>query len=65
MGFIRADSPKKGFADHLADVFSFLVSTSVQRGFNDRGGYNDSNATYRIITAMVSEFKEVADLMDD
>lgn len=65
LGFIRADSPKKGFADHLADVFSFLVSTSVQRGFNDRGGYNDSNATYRIITDMVSEFKEVADLMDD
>lgn len=64
LGFFRADSSKKGFAEHLAEVFPYLVATNIQRGFNDRGGYTDSNTKDSIITAMVHEFEDVKTLMD-
>ena len=62
LGFFRSDSSKRGFAQHLADVFPYLTLTNVQRGFNSRGGYVDSNATATIIGEMEFEFEEVAGL---
>lgn len=63
LDIIKTDSSKKGFAEHLSAVFPCLEATNIQRGFNSRGGYTDPVATKRIIADMVSEFKEVADLM--
>ena len=63
LGFIKGDSSKKGFAEHLADVFPYLEATNIQRGFNSRGGYTDPNATLRIVTDMVHEFEDVAALL--
>ncbi len=60
LSFFRADSNKKGFAQHLADVFPYLEASNIQRGFNSRGGYTDSNANARIIKDIMSEFEEVA-----
>ena len=60
LGFFRSDSSKRGFAQHLADVFPYLTLTNVQRGFNSRGGYVDSNKASTIIREMVNEFEEVA-----
>lgn len=60
LGFFRSDSSKRGFAQHLADVFPHLTMTNIQRGFNSRGGYVDSNATATIIGEMEFEFEEVA-----
>ena len=64
LGFFRADSSKKGFAEHLAEVFPYLVATNIQRGFNDRGGYTDANTKDHIINAMVHEFEDVKTLME-
>lgn len=63
LGFFRADSSKKGFAEFLADVFPDLTATNIQRGFNSRGGYVDSNAVHRILQEMTAEFETVANLM--
>lgn len=60
LGFFLSDSSKRGFAQHLADVFPYLTLTNVQRGFNSRGGYVDSNKTSTIIREMVTEFEDVA-----
>ncbi len=60
LGFFRSDSSKRGFAQHLADVFPYLTMTNIQRGFNSRGTYVDSNATATIIGEMEFEFEEVA-----
>lgn len=65
LGFFKADSSKKGFAEHLADVFPYFEATNIQRGFNSRGGYIDPNATQRIITDMVHEFETVKELMSE
>ena len=62
LGFFRADSNKKGFAQHLADVFPYLDAANIQRGFNSRGGYTDSNVNTRIINDIVGEFEEVAEI---
>ena len=64
LGFFRSDSSKKGFAEHLADVFPYLTATNIQRGFNSRGGYVDSNEKSRVISEMMNEFEEVADMID-
>lgn len=64
LGFFKADSSKKGFAEHLAEVFPYLVATNIQRGFNDRGSYTDTNTKDSIITAMVYEFEDVKALME-
>lgn len=63
LGFFKADSSKRGFALYLADVFPYLTATNVQRSFNSRNAYVDSNAKQRIINEMVEEFDEVVDLM--
>lgn len=63
LGFFKADSNKKAFAEHLAEVFPYLEATNIQRGFNSRGGYTDPNAVHRIITDMIAEFEEVKELM--
>ncbi len=63
MDFFRADSSKKGFAEYLADVFPYLSATNIQRSFNSRGGYVDTNATHRIIQEMVNEFEDVVDML--
>lgn len=63
LDFFKADSSKKGFAEYLADVFPYLSATNIQRGFNSRGGYVDTNATCRIIKEMVNEFEDVVDVM--
>lgn len=63
LDFFKADSSKKGFAEYLADVFPYLSATNIQRGFNSRGGYVDTNATRRIIQEMVNEFEDVVDVM--
>ena len=63
LDFFKADSSKKGFAEYLADVFPYLSATNIQRGFNSRGGYVDTNATRRIIKEMVNEFEDVVDVM--
>ena len=63
LGFFAADSSKKGFAEHLADVFPYLEATNIQRGFNSRGGYEDHNANARIVNDMVAEFEDVVELM--
>ena len=63
LGFFKADSSKKGFAEHLAEVFPYLEVANIQRGFNNRGGYVDNNANTRIVNDMVAEFEDVADLM--
>lgn len=60
LGFFRSDSSIRGFAQHLADVFPYLTMANIQRGFNSRGGYVDSNATATIIGEMEFEFEEVA-----
>lgn len=62
LGFFRSDSSKRGFAQHLADVFPYLTMTNIQRGFNSRGGFVDSNATATIIGEMEFEFEDVAGL---
>lgn len=64
LGFIKGGSPKKGFAEHLTEVFPYLVATNIQRGFNDRGGYTDDNTKDSIITAMIHEFEDVKTLME-
>jgi len=51
------------FENDLADVFPYLSATNIQRGFNSRGGYVDTNATRRIIKEMVNEFEDVVDVM--
>ena len=63
LGFFKADSPKKGFAEYLADVFPYLSATNIQRSFNSRGGYVDTNATRRIIQEMINEFEDVVDVI--
>lgn len=62
LGFFRADSNKRGFAQHLADVFPYLDAANIQRGFNNRGGYTDSNANTRIINDIIDEFEDVAEI---
>ena len=64
LGFFRADSSKKGFAEHLAEVFPYLGATNIQRGFNSRGGYTDPNATHQIILDIMHEFDDVKTLME-
>lgn len=64
LGFFKADSSKKGFAEYLADVFPYLSATNIQRSFNSRGGYVDTNATRRIIQEMVNEFEDVSDVIE-
>ena len=64
LGFFRADSSKKGFAENLADLFPYLGATNIQRGFNDRGGFVDDNSVARIISEIEFEFEDVKDLMD-
>jgi hypothetical protein len=64
LDFIAADSPKKGFAKHIAAVFPCLEFTNIQRGFNSRGGYyEDEKASKRIISDIIAEFQPVKDLM--
>lgn len=63
LGFFKADSPKKGFAEYLADVFPYLSATNIQRSFNSCGGYVDTNATRRIIQEMINEFEDVVDVI--
>ena len=65
LGFFNADSPKVGFAKHLAAVFPYLEVSSIQRGFDENRGYTDSIITSRIIANMVAEFEEVVEMMDD
>ena len=62
LGFFRADSNKRGFAQNLADVFHYLDAAKIQRGFNNRGGYTDSNANTRIINDIIDEFEDVAEI---
>ena len=63
LGFFKGDSSKKGFAEYLAEVFPYLSATNIQRSFNSRGGYVDTNATTRVIKDVMAEFKEVAALL--
>lgn len=65
LGFIAPDSSKKGFAEYLASVFPYLEATNIQRGFNSRGGYEDTNAAHRIVADMVNEFDEVKSLLSE
>lgn len=64
LGFFRADSSKKGFAEHLADVFPYLGATNIQLGFNDRGGFIDDNTVARIIGEIEFEFEDVKEFME-
>lgn len=64
IGFFRGDSSKKGFADHLAEVFPYLSATNIQRGFNSRGPYAVSNTSNRILKAIQDEFEDVVELMN-
>ena len=63
LDFFKADSSKKGFAEYLAEVFPYLSATNIQRSFNSRGGYVDTNATARVIKEMMTEFEDVVDML--
>ena len=62
LGFIKADSTKKGFAEFLESVFPYLTSDNVKRGFNSRGGYEDKDAFNRIVVDIMVEFQPVKDM---
>ncbi len=63
LGFIPADSAKKGFAEFLANVFPYLGSSNVQRSFNSRGGADDPVSNRRIVADIIKEFQPVKDIM--
>lgn len=57
--FVRPDSPKKGLAEYLAEVFPYLSATSVKRSFNSRGIYEDPLVFKRKVDEIIAEFKHI------
>lgn len=64
LGFIRKDSTKKGFAEHLESALPYLEAGNVIRGFNSRGNSPEPVAFDRIVSDIEYEFQCVKDMID-